>query len=349
MFALFLAALEQTIVSTALPSIMADLGHVELGSWVITSYLISVVCATPVLGKLSDMIGRAIVLRACLALFVTGSVLCALAPSMPTLIAGRVVQGLGGGGLMVMAQTIVGDAVPPRERGRFAAYFSMVWTTASLLGPLLGGVLTEHSGWRWIFWINLPLGLLALLLLVPMMLTSSISAFVAGRYTQISGRYRPPPVATIPVAIVAGALLALAAPQGNPWVMSALGATFALGIGTIFPCTIVAAQAAAGRKHLGAVSGAIALFRALGASIATGVLMAVLLTLIVRGLPQLSGLESLEDLVRRPMDAHARSVVLSSFAVLAWIVTGMLTVGLLIFMRLEDVELKHASAAGAAK
>src|SRR5206468_8630155 len=108
------------------------------------------------------------------------------------------------------------------------------------------------------------------LLLVPMMLTSSISAFVAGRYTQLSGRYRPPPVATIPIAIVAGALLALAAPHGNAWVMSALGATFALGIGTIFPCTIVAAQAAAGRKHLGAVSGAIALFRALGASIATG-------------------------------------------------------------------------------
>ena len=119
---------------------------------------------TPLVGKLSDLKGRRSVLRMCLAVFILGSVLCALAPNMILLILARAVQGVGGGGLMIMAQTIIGDVVSPRERGRYAGYFTIVWGTSSVLGPTIGGLVTEQVGWPWIFWINLPLGLLALLI-----------------------------------------------------------------------------------------------------------------------------------------------------------------------------------------
>jgi EmrB/QacA subfamily drug resistance transporter len=163
MLALFLAALDQTIVATALPPIANELGDFALISWVVTAYLLTSTCATPIVGKLSDLYGRRQVLRVCLALFVVGSALCALAPAMIPLILARALQGLGGGGLMTLAQAIIADVVSPRERGRYAGYFSIVWGSSSVLGPTLGGILTEHYGWPWIFWINLPLGLAALL------------------------------------------------------------------------------------------------------------------------------------------------------------------------------------------
>src|SRR5205823_6491008 len=128
-----------------------------------TAYLLTSTCATPVVGKLSDLYGRRRLLGACLIVFMTGSALCALASTMPALILARAFQGLGGGGLITLAQTIVADVVAPRERGRYAAYFSAVWASSSLLGPILGGVLAERLGWPSIFWINLPLGLAALL------------------------------------------------------------------------------------------------------------------------------------------------------------------------------------------
>jgi|HigsolmetaAR203D_1030402.scaffolds.fasta_scaffold00231_31 MFS family permease len=164
MVVLFLAALEQTIVATALPSIANSLGGFDLLSWVVTIYLLTATCATLVLGKLSDMYGRRIVLNACIVTFLAASVLCAVADSMIMLIAARALQGLGGGGLMTLSHATVGDAVPPRERGRYAGYFATVWATASLLGPTLGGFLTEYAGWRWVFWINLPIGLAGLLI-----------------------------------------------------------------------------------------------------------------------------------------------------------------------------------------
>src|SRR5262245_34390230 len=163
MLALFLAALDQTIVATALPPIANDLGDFTLISWVVTAYLLTSTCATPIVGKLSDLYGRRQLLRVCLALFVLGSALCALAPAMVPLILARALQGLGGGGLMTLAQAIIADVVSPRERGRYAGYFSMVWGSSSVLGPTLGGILTQHYGWPWIFWINLPIGLAALL------------------------------------------------------------------------------------------------------------------------------------------------------------------------------------------
>ena len=164
MLALFLAALDQTVVATALPSIAKDLGGFALISWIVIAYLLTATCITPLVGKLSDLYGRRAVLRICLGVFILGSVLCALAPSMILLILARAVQGVGGGGLMTMAQTIIGDVVSPRERGRYAGYFSIVWGSSSVLGPTIGGVVTDQIGWPWIFWINLPLGLLALVI-----------------------------------------------------------------------------------------------------------------------------------------------------------------------------------------
>ncbi|MFO0295077.1 MAG: MDR family MFS transporter [Rhodospirillales bacterium] len=162
MIAIFLSALDQTIVATALPSIARDLGDVALLSWVVSAYLVSSVCAMAVVGKLSDVHGRRPLMLAALAIFVLASVFCALAESMAALIAARALKGMGGGALVTLAQTIVADVVSPRERGRYAAHFSGMWAAASLLGPTVGGALTQHLGWPWIFWINLPLGLCAL-------------------------------------------------------------------------------------------------------------------------------------------------------------------------------------------
>jgi len=164
LLALFLSALDQTIVATALPPIAADLGGFTLISWIVTAYLLTSTCVTPIVGKLSDLYGRRPVLNASLLLFILGSVLCALATSMPMLIVFRALQGLGGGGLLTVGQTIIADVVSPRERGRYAGYFAIVWGSASVLGPTLGGVLTQYCGWPWIFWINLPAGLIALLI-----------------------------------------------------------------------------------------------------------------------------------------------------------------------------------------
>jgi EmrB/QacA subfamily drug resistance transporter len=164
LLAMFLAALDQTIVAPALPPMARDLGHFDLLSWVVTAYLLSAICVTPIAGKLSDLYGRRRLIAVCLLIFMAGSAACALATDMVTLILARALQGIGGGGLIPLAQSAIADVVSPRERGRYAAYFSAVWASSAVLGPTLGGLLTEHFGWPWIFWINLPLGLLALVI-----------------------------------------------------------------------------------------------------------------------------------------------------------------------------------------
>jgi EmrB/QacA subfamily drug resistance transporter len=161
MLAMFLSALDQTIVATALATIGRAYADVENLAWIVTAYLLAATAVTPLYGKLSDIHGRRPVLLGGIAIFILGSVACALAPTMPALIAARALQGLGGGGLIALSQTIVGDAVAPRERGRYQGYFSAVFATASIAGPVLGGVFAEHLHWSMIFWINLPLGLLA--------------------------------------------------------------------------------------------------------------------------------------------------------------------------------------------
>ncbi|MGJ0508245.1 MAG: MFS transporter [Methylocystis sp.] len=162
--AMLLSALDQTIVVTAMPTIGADLGEPQNLPWIVTAYLVAATVVTPLYGKFADVYGRRIVLLAGLAIFIVGSIACALAPSVTALAAARLVQGLGGGGLISLAQTIVADLVSPRERGRYQTYFAAVFITSSVAGPALGGYFAQYLHWSLIFWINLPLGLAALII-----------------------------------------------------------------------------------------------------------------------------------------------------------------------------------------
>ena len=164
MLALFLSALEQTIVAPALPAIGKSLGRIDDLPWVVTAYLLAATVTTPLFGKLSDIHGRRTILLLSICIFIVGSVACALAPAMWVLILGRALQGIGGGGLLPIVQTIIGDLVSPRERPQVQSYVSVTFLSASILGPVLGGLLTDHLHWSFIFWLNLPLGTLALVM-----------------------------------------------------------------------------------------------------------------------------------------------------------------------------------------
>jgi EmrB/QacA subfamily drug resistance transporter len=165
MLVMLLASLDQTIVSTALPTIVGDLGGLEHISWVVTAYLLAITAVTPLYGKLGDLYGRKVVLQGALVLFLIGSALCGLAQGMTELIVFRAIQGLGGGGLMVSAQAAIGDVVAPDRRGRYSGLFGAVFGVSSVAGPLIGGFLTSHVSWRAIFYVNLPLGALAFVVL----------------------------------------------------------------------------------------------------------------------------------------------------------------------------------------
>jgi EmrB/QacA subfamily drug resistance transporter len=466
MLAIFLVALDQTIVAPALPPIARDLGDFALISWIVTSYLLTSTCVTPIVGKLADLYGRRPVLAVSLLVFMASSALCALAPDMITLIIARGLQGLGAGGLIPLSQTVIGDVVAPRERGRYAAYFSVVWASSAVLGPTIGGILAEHVGWPWIFWINLPLGCVALviadralkrlpverrrasvdyassvlltgatvaflmvlslggkrlawtapetlalaaaalglgalfvrqqarsaepilparllgervikpvliasflfygcylaitvlapiyyqvargttvteagLLMIPLMLSSSVTANAAGRYSQRTGFYKRPLVLGLPVAAAATLLLAALADRLAPWAASALLMVAGLGIGPAFPCSTVAVQNAVERRDLGTVSGALAFARALGASIIIAAASALVLGLAASALPDAGPTTSLEDLARRELPAAARAALTDAFAV----TFGALAVGLLasfaVFARVEDRRLRE--------
>jgi EmrB/QacA subfamily drug resistance transporter len=159
---MLLAALDQTIVSTALPTIVGDLHGGSHLAWVVTAYLLSSTVSTPLWGKLGDQFGRKLFFQAAIVIFVIGSALCGLSQTMTELIAFRALQGLGGGGLMVGAQTIIGDVVSPRDRGRYMGLFGAMFAMATVIGPLIGGLCVDYLSWRWVFYINLPLGILAL-------------------------------------------------------------------------------------------------------------------------------------------------------------------------------------------
>lgn len=159
--AMFLAALDQTIVATAMPTIGRALGDFENLPWIVTTYLLTSTAVTPLYGKISDIAGRRVTLLVAIGVFMLGSILCALAPTMLTLILARALQGMGGGGLISLAQTIIADIVSPMERARYQGYIASVYATSSVAGPALGGFMAEKLHWSAIFWINLPLGLLA--------------------------------------------------------------------------------------------------------------------------------------------------------------------------------------------
>lgn len=209
LLAMLLAALDQTIVSTALPTIVSDLGGLEHLSWVVTAYLLASTAATPLWGKLGDMYGRKRFFQASIVIFLLGSVLCGIAQNMGELIAFRAVQGLGGGGLMVLSQAIVGDLVPPRDRGRYQGLFGAVFGVTSVLGPLLGGLFVDHLSWRWVFYVNLPIGAVAL---------AVIAAVLHG--TQVRREHRIDYLGTTLIAAVATCLVLMTSLGGTTWAWS---------------------------------------------------------------------------------------------------------------------------------
>lgn len=162
---LLLASLDQTIVSTALTTISRDFHRLDLYGWVVTSYLLTSTASTPLYGKISDQFGRKRIFQMSIVIFLAGSVLSGLSQTMYQLIAFRGLQGLGAGGLMTLAFAIIGDVIPPRERGRYQGYFGAIFAVASVLGPLVGGFLVDQASWRWVFYVNIPVGAVAMVVI----------------------------------------------------------------------------------------------------------------------------------------------------------------------------------------
>src|SRR5437868_10296520 len=181
--ALWLAALDQTVVSTALPTMVGDLGGLSYLSWVVTAYLLTSTVAGPLYGKFGDLYGRKVVLQVAIAIFLVGSALCGIARDMLQLIAFRALAGLGGGGLIVITIAVIGDLIPPRERGRYQGFFGAVFGVATIVGPLIGGFFVDHLSWRWIFYVNLPTGVLALVVIAAVLPAGSARRRRAIDYT----------------------------------------------------------------------------------------------------------------------------------------------------------------------
>jgi EmrB/QacA subfamily drug resistance transporter len=226
MLAMFLGALDSTIVSTALPTIVNELGGLEHLAWVVTAYLLAQTVVTPIYGKLGDLYGRKIVLQSAIVLFLAGSVLCGLSQDMTQLIIFRAIQGLGGGGLMVVSQAVIADIVPIRDRGRYQGFFGALFGVSSIAGPLLGGYFTTHLSWRWIFYVNLPLGVLALAVLAAVLPASPERRSHAIDYVGAA-------LLTIALSgiVLAVDLAGPTRPWGSPFMLGVLAATVvALGL-----------------------------------------------------------------------------------------------------------------------
>ncbi|QLE71893.1 DHA2 family efflux MFS transporter permease subunit [Streptomyces rectiverticillatus] len=232
---MLLAALDQTIVSTALPTIVSDLGGLEHLSWVVTAYLLASTAATPLWGKLGDQYGRKKLFQTAIVIFLIGSVLCGIAQNMGELIAFRALQGLGGGGLMVLSMAIVGDLVPPRDRGRYQGLFGAVFGGTSVLGPLLGGLFVDHLSWRWVFYINVPIGIVALFTIAAVL-------HIPARRTP----HRIDYLGTFLIAAVATCLVLMTSLGGTtyPWSSWQIIGLGVLGVVLLVPFVLVERRAA---------------------------------------------------------------------------------------------------------
>jgi EmrB/QacA subfamily drug resistance transporter len=231
----FLGSLDSTILASALPTIGRDLGDVHLLPWLITAYLIASTAVTPLYGKISDIAGRRVTLMAALSTYIAGSLICALSPNLLALICGRVVHGIGGGGLTSMGMAVLGDLAAPRDRGRYYAYFSLTYTTAGACGPALGGLISDYVHWSAIFWLNVPLGLIGL-------------ALSSSRLRLLPRHDRPHRLDVAGAALIMGASIAfmMALSLGGPrypWTSPPILALFAtaLAVGVLFVVRLLTA------------------------------------------------------------------------------------------------------------
>jgi EmrB/QacA subfamily drug resistance transporter len=225
MAGMLLAALDQSIVGTALPRIVSELGGLDKLSWVVTAYLLTSTAVTPLWGKISDLYGRRLIFQAAIGIFLVASALAGFSRDMTQLIAFRALQGIGGGGLFSIALTIIGDVIPPRERGRYQGYFGAVFGVSSVAGPLLGGWFTDGPGWRWIFFINLPVGFAAL-----------VVTSLALRLPTICRRHKIDYAGAVSIVLSASALLLYLDWRGKEYgwaetvALALLGASFAFAL-----------------------------------------------------------------------------------------------------------------------
>src|ERR671925_254005 len=266
------AVLDQTILATALPVVARDLGSLSDVAWVVTAYVVAAAAATPLWGKLGDRHGRKQLLELSLAIFVAASALSGAAQDITQLVALRFVQGAAAGGLMTLAMAAVGDLVAPRERGRYQGYIAAAFAVATIVGPLLGGLLTEHASWRWVFFVNLPVGAAALAGLALRLPAPPVDR---PQRPLDTGRYKRFPIAGLALMTAALVLLAASAGETSRLATDLALAVFGLGFGMVTQILVVAVQNSVERRELGVATAVTGFFRALGGAVGAAVLGAI--------------------------------------------------------------------------